>query len=96
MVFSSPLFLFVFLPLLLICYWILPLRFRNTLLLFFSLLFYAWGEPVGVLWLLASIAWNYIAGLQVDRHEDRARLQWLWLGVGANLALLAYFKYSNF
>ncbi|QDU81255.1 Peptidoglycan O-acetyltransferase [Polystyrenella longa] len=96
MVFSSPLFLFLFLPLLLICYALLPLRCRNGLLLCFSLLFYAWGEPIGILWLLGSIGWNYVAGLQIGRTEGQARFRWLWIGITANLALLGYFKYTNF
>ncbi|MCA9041693.1 MAG: MBOAT family protein, partial [Planctomycetaceae bacterium] len=96
MVFSSPLFLFLFLPLLLICYWLFPLRWRNGLLLCFSLLFYAWGEPVGIVWLLGSIAWNYLAGLQIDRSIGSVRTRWLWYGIGANLAFLGYFKYTNF
>ncbi|MEZ6047486.1 MAG: MBOAT family protein [Planctomycetaceae bacterium] len=96
MVFSSPLFLFLFLPLLLLCYWILPLRFRNALLLCFSLLFYAWGEPVGIFWLLASICLNYLVGLKLGTSNRSDKNRWLTIGVGANLLFLGYFKYANF
>mgnify|MGYP000747809004 CR=1 FL=1 len=67
MVFSSLLFLFRFLPAVLILYYIAPRKLRNVILLLFSLFFYAWGEPVYIVLLLVSIAANYGIGLLLGR-----------------------------
>ena len=97
MVFSSPIFLFLFLPLVLAVYFASPKVFKNPILLIASLLFYAWGELFYVLVMLASIATNYLCGVAVDRHRDRAASRlYLGLGVAANLLLLGSFKYANF
>ena len=69
MVFSSVTFLLVFLPLFLVCYYLVPNRGRNTVLFLFSLLFYSWGEPVYVVLMLFSTMLDYTCGLQVDRHR---------------------------
>ena len=77
MLFTSSTFLFAFLPVLLAVYYVIPHRFRNSLLLAASLLFYAWGQPSGLLLLPLSIAVNYCVGRAIDRaHEqgDSARL----------------------
>ncbi len=97
MVFSSPIFLFLFLPSVLALYFVVPKGAKNALLLAVSLLFYAWGEGFFVGVMLAAIGVNYLAGLLLDRYRGRppARL-WLGLGIGANLALLGTFKYANF
>jgi alginate O-acetyltransferase complex protein AlgI len=97
MVFSSVIFLFCFLPLVLAAYWIAPRRARNGMLLVASLIFYAWGEVFYVGVMLASIAMNYAFGLWVDgarggRGEKRA----MAIAVIANLGLLGWFKYANF
>jgi alginate O-acetyltransferase complex protein AlgI len=93
MLFSSISFLLFFFPVFLFLYYVLP--WKNTLLLLASLVFYAWGEPRFVPLLLLSAALNYGAGLAIARNRARARL-WLVLGVGANLALLGWFKYAGF
>ncbi|HXS16319.1 MAG TPA: hypothetical protein VN764_03975, partial [Polyangiaceae bacterium] len=95
MVFSEPTFLFLFLPLVLLAYFSSPRALRNGVLLAASLLFYAWGEKFWTLVMLLSIAGNYWFGLKVA--EAHGRTNW-WLGwaLGANLALLIGFKYSNF
>ncbi len=97
MVFSSPIFLFVFLPLTLGLYYLLPRAAKNAFLLFASLVFYAWGEIWFVLVMLASIAFNYLFGrlLGAAGTARRRRLA-LAAGIAANLALLAWFKYANF
>ena len=59
MVFSSLIFIFIFLPLVLVSYYIVPKRFKNTIILLASLIFYAWGEPVYVLLIIVSILINY-------------------------------------
>ena len=97
MVFSSPLFIWLFLPLVLTLYHLAPVRLKNPLLLIASLLFYAWGERVFVLLMLVSIAWNYLAGLGLNAvSTDQGRRWVLGLGVAVNLGLLGFFKYSNF
>lgn len=96
MVFSEPIFLFLFLPATLAVYFLVPKAWRNALLLLASLTFYAWGEELYVLILLGSIALNYGFGLLIHGASGRARLVWLWAGVASNLGLLGYFKYTGF
>lgn len=97
MVFSSPIFLFLFLPVVLWLYVLTPRVLKNTLLLVASLLFYAWGEKAYVLVMLGSIAWNYVFGLLVDRYHGRKAATWiLTLSVVGNLLLLGVMKYANF
>ena len=99
MVFSSSVFLFIFLPVVLAIYALLPfLVLRNLFLLLASLFFYAWGEQSFVLVLIASIIVNYLFGLAIGRSEDRGtRARWLAAAaIAANLGLLAFYKYANF
>ena len=97
MIFSSPLFLFAFLPVVIALYYVLPPWAKNTFLLVSSLVFYAWGEPVYVVLLLASIIGNYAFGLSIDHAETASRRRLVvTLAVAANLAFLAYFKYFGF
>ena len=98
MLFSSTVFLFAFLPLVLTAHLLLrDVRARNALLLASSLVFYAWGEHFWVLLLLASTLVNHLFGLWIARRRDRSgdRLA-LALAVSANLLLLGVFKYANF
>ena len=97
MVFSSISFLFVFLPLLLAVYFLLPARLRegrNLVLLLFSLFFYGYGGPRFLLMLL-SIAVNYAGGLLAAPDRRRRRL-WTGLVTAVNLGLLGWFKYAGF
>lgn len=97
MLFSSPIFLFAFLPLVLLFYYLLPLRFKNTLLLLFSLIFYAWGEAAYVVIMLFSILFNYGIGMGFDPKKKASFNKYLLaLGVVVNLALLGSFKYLAF
>lgn len=97
MLFSSPVFLFLFLPFLLVAYFLVPQRVHNLFLLLVSLLFYVWGEKLYVLVMLASIGANYGLGLWVDRLAGRRSSGWvIALAVVVNLALLFTFKYANF
>jgi alginate O-acetyltransferase complex protein AlgI len=96
-VFSSPLFLLLFLPLVLGAYYAVPRGARNGVLLAASLLFYAWGELRYVPLVLASVAFNGWIGARIgDAATPPARKRWLALGVAVNLATLALFKYANF
>ncbi len=97
MLFSSPVFLFLFLPLVILAYYSCPHPARNTLLLVFSLFFYAWGEMLFVLVMLASVVANYGLSLLIDRSTtESCRKLYLVLAVLANLSLLGFFKYANF
>jgi alginate O-acetyltransferase complex protein AlgI len=96
MIFSSTLFLFIFLPIVFILYYIIPgklLTARNILLMAASLLFYAWGEPRVILMMLLSIAVNYGFGLLLGKKRTRLAIAG---AVVFNLSLLGYFKYANF
>ena len=96
MVFSSSVFLFIFLPVVFILYYMIPnLRIRNGLLTVVSLFFYAFGEPVYVLIMLASIVMNYVWGLLVVR-EGSLRKAAIVLSVVTNIGLLVVFKYTDF
>ena len=96
-VFSSIIFLFMFLPVTLFVYLIVGRRLRNFFLLFASLVFYAWGETAYVLIMLLSIIANWVAGLTIDYFKGRPQAK-LFLGfaVAFNLGLLSIFKYANF
>ena len=71
MVFSSLMFLFVYLPVTLAVYYLAPLKARNFVLLAVSLLFYGWGEPVYIIIMFASIAIDYIHGRLVEKYKAR-------------------------
>lgn len=100
MVFSSVVFLCVFLPLVLLLYYICPRRLRNAVLLLVSLVFYAWGEPVYVLIMLLSTLFNYICGLLIDWAARRGRHGvsrfWIILSCVGSLGVLGLFKYADF
>ncbi len=95
MVFSSMVFLWVFLPIVFVLAFLIQKpRYQNVLLVIASLIFYAWGEPRYVLLLLFSIVMNWLFGLAIDSFKEQKKL-WLVLNILANLGLLGYFKYSN-
>jgi len=94
MLFSSSVFLFLFLPVTLSVYFFLPFRFRNFYLLLASLFFYAWGEPSFLLVMIGSIVWNYLWGLVIGRVERNGAA--LFVGITGDLLLLFCFKYLNF
>ena len=98
MVFSSLSFLLLFLPLLLALYFVgRGLKWRNAILLLFSLLFYAWGEPKWILCMLGATIVNYAAAFGIDRAKTvRTKRLFLALGVIATLGALFWFKYASF
>jgi len=97
MVFSSPVFLFCYLPIALIGFFLVPVRARTPLLFAMSLLFYAWGEGHYVWLLLLSIALNWLLALALERIEaPRSRRMFLAGAVALNIGALVYFKYANF
>jgi len=93
MVFSSTIFLFLFLPIFLSFYYLSPNKLKNFVLLFFSLLFYTWGEGWVVLILLASSIVDFSAGLLIDKGHKRFGLS---ISLIFNLSILFLFKYLNF
>lgn len=99
MVFSSTIFLCVFLPLVLALYYAVPGKWaKNVVLLVFSLIFYGWGEPRLVILMVVSLLANYLFGILIHQSHlksKKGRL-WLWLSVIFNIGLLFYFKYFTF
>ena len=100
MVFSTPLFLFYFLTIVLLVYYLVPFRFRNGVLMLASLFFYYWGERVYVLIMFLSTAIDFTHGLLVEhykkRDNDRAARMAVVSSIVFNLALLFFFKYWDF
>ncbi len=98
MVFSSPIFLFLFLPVVLTVYSVLPgPRWKNLWLLAVSIVFYAWGEALFVFLMLGSTLMNYVLGLWVDKESKSDKGKWaVGIAVALNIGLLAFFKYANF
>ena len=95
MVFSSIIFLFYFLPLFFLAY--LLTRFSKTTLLAFSLIFYAWGEPIFIPLMIVMIMLNHRLGLWIERAPDAGRARfWLIVGIAINLLPLVVFKYGTF
>lgn len=98
MVFSSILFLFMYLPVVLGIYYLIPCKFRNLFLFFANLIFYGWGEPVFVLLMLFSTVSDYIWGMLIEKNRDNKRRAKIFVVIAIiiNLGLLSYFKYAGF
>jgi alginate O-acetyltransferase complex protein AlgI len=98
MVFSSPIFLFGFLPLALLVYYLSPRVIKNISLLIFSLMFYAWGEVFYIIVMVVSIVSNYFIGNLIFKYNEtpQYRKVYVTIGVAINLILLISFKYANF
>ena len=99
MVFSSLIFLFAYLPTVLLIYYLAPKKGRNTVLFFLSLLFYAWGEPIYVLLMLLSLTLAYLFGLAIGsqkRTKPNCAKALTVLSVCISLSFLFFFKYYNF
>lgn len=98
MLFSSIPFLFYFLPCVFVLYFLVPMRWKNTVLLLASLFFYAWGEPKFVVFMLASIVQGYVLARLVEKYRaDRGRAKlFLTLSLVFSLGLLGYCKYADF
>ena len=97
MLFSSLTFLFIFLPLVLLIYFISKDKYKNIILLIFSLIFYAYGEPRYIALMLFSIVLNYFAAILIDKYLDNKNKVKLFLvlDISINLLLLIIFKYTN-
>lgn len=99
MVFSSIIFIFAFLPVTLLLYYIAPEVLKNPVLLLFSLIFYAWGEPVYVVLMIFSILFNYVMGLDIEERQRtglRPAKNSLIFTIIVDIGLLGFFKYYGF
>ena len=96
MLFSSIIFLFVFLPVVIAGYYILPFKAKNLWLLLSSLFFYFYGEPKYLVLMISVITMSYLFGLVTERAKGTARKAILGLSVSATLSALIYFKYTDF
>lgn len=93
MVFSSILFIFFFLPCFLLLYFLVPKKLKNTILLIFSLIFYAWGEPVYIILMIISSLINYLLALILNKSQKKI---YLIISIILNILILGIFKYSDF
>ena len=96
MVFSSALFLTLFLPITLGLYFLAQDKLRNYVLLVASLFFYAWGEPRALLVMLGLIAVSYGIGILLDKTQGNKRKYLLGFGIILNLSALFFYKYWMF
>lgn len=100
MIFSSIFFIFIFLPLTMILYYLVPFRIKNLVLLLMSLVFYAWGEPVYVVLMIFSILINYVSGLELEYflekgEQQKAKYAFI-VTLVVNLLVLGFYKYYGF
>jgi alginate O-acetyltransferase complex protein AlgI len=96
MIFSSSLFLLYFLPFFLIVYFLIDRNYKNWVLLIASILFYAWGAPKFVFFVMGSVLVDFVLIREMSLKTGSARRFLFWVSVILNLALLLYFKYMNF
>lgn len=98
MVFSSLLFIFMFLPITLAAYYLCPKSFRNIVILIVSLIFYAWGEPVYIVIMIFSTIFDYTNGRLIYKYRSNKKTARLVLifSITVNLSLLCFFKYYGF
>ena len=98
MIFSSLTFIFIFLPIFLLIYYLVPNKIKNLIILLFSLIFYAWGEPIYILLLLLSSIVDFSNGYFINKNKGNRKKQkvFLIISIIVNLSLLGIFKYTNF
>ncbi len=100
MVFSTPTFIFLFLPIVLIIYYLSSPKYRNLILFLGSLVFYAWGEPIYIGIMLFSTVFDYINGIMIHKYKSKNQMKKARLiligSVVVNLGILGFFKYTNF
>ncbi|WP_439876844.1 MBOAT family O-acyltransferase (plasmid) [Bacillus mycoides] len=98
MVFSSLIFLFLFLPLTILIYYVSPKVLRNLILCIFSLIFYAWGEPVYIVIMIFSTIFDYVNGILIDKYKNRKGItKAIFINsIIINLGILGFFKYYGF
>ena len=98
MVFSSVMFMYFFLPCVLLLYYVSPEKFKNIIILASGLFFYAWGEPVHIFLMILSIVFNYLVGMDIENKKQQgknAKAVFIFCLI-FNLFSLGFFKYSGF
>ena len=96
MVFSSSIFLFGFLPLFLLVYYLVPIRFKNLAAIIGSIIFYIWGAPIFILVIFASIICDFLFAKLIFASKGQKRKIILGIAITVNVSILLYFKYANF
>ncbi len=98
MVFSSLIFLFVYLPIVLLVYYISPVKWRNVVLFLVNMVFYGWGEPVYLILMMISICVDYLLGIGIDKYRERKKIAkgLVTVSILWNIGLLFFFKYFDF
>ena len=96
MVFSSIIFMFTFLPIILVTYYLSPRKLRNFILLLGSLVFYAWGEPIYIILMILTIIINYVLALLIKNQKGRRKKIIFVLTLALNVGMLGFFKYYDF
>lgn len=98
MVFSSIVFLYIFLPIMLLLYFIVPSKFKNAIMILASLVFFAWGEIRYIFIMLVLAVMDFICGKQITKYQDnkKKKILFLMINVVVNLGILFFFKYADF
>ncbi len=98
MVFSSVVFLYIFLPIMLLIYFIVPKKFKNAVMILASLVFFAWGEIRYIFIMLVLAVMDFWCGKKINQYFDdkKKKRKYLWINLGVNLFILFFFKYSDF
>lgn len=98
MIFSSLLFLFRFIPIFFIIYYLAPFKLKNAVLFIGSIIFYAYGEPRFLILIFVSILVNYLAGILIDKYENRIAIRKtiFVISIVYNISALFIFKYTDF
>ena len=98
MVFSSLVFLFTYLPVVLLVYYISPPKWRNWVLFIVNMLFYGWGEPVYLFLMLISIFIDYLLGMGIEKYREKRYIarNLLIMSIIWNIGLLFFFKYFDY
>ena len=98
MVFSSVVFLYIFLPIMLLIYFIVPKKVKNLVMIIASFIFFAWGEIRYIPIMLVLAIMDFWCGNKINQNwEDKKKKRiYLWIDVGVNLLILFFFKYADF
>ena len=98
MVFSSVVFLYIFLPIMLLLYFIVPSKFKNAVMILASLIFFAWGEIRYIFIMLLLAIMDFWCGNKINKYWENKKKKrlYLFIDVGVNLLILFFFKYADF
>ncbi len=98
MVFSSIVFLYIFLPIMLLLYFIVPSKFKNAIMILASLVFFAWGEIRYIFIMLVLAVMDFVCGKQITKYQNnkKKKILFLMINVVVNLGILFFFKYADF